>query len=97
MGPADIKWAALGQRRKDITNGMTSNKKDGPHYAKAYYMADILRTSIYQIVTNFHHEMVTSSKGGLLEKDWITTGKPLYGSRELLVHKLKMFLEFQAN
>ncbi|PWA92279.1 Nucleoporin protein Ndc1-Nup [Artemisia annua] len=97
MGPADIKWAALGQRRKDITNGMTSSKKDGPHYAKAYYMADILRTSIYQIVSNFHHEMVTSSKNGLLEKDWITTGKPLYGSRELLVHKLKMFLEFQAN
>ncbi|GJX07359.1 putative F-box protein SKIP19-like protein [Tanacetum coccineum] len=97
MGPTDIKWAALGQRRKDTTNGMASIKKDGPHYAKAYYMADILRTSIYQIVSSFHHEMVTSSKGGLLEKDWIIAGKPLYGSRELLVHKLNMFLEFQAN
>lgn len=98
-GPANIKWAALSPARRDTatTNGMTSNKKDEPHYSKAYSMADILRTSIYQIVSNFHHEMLTSSKGGLLEKDWIGTGKPLYGSRELLVQKLRMFLEFQAN
>ncbi|KAL8242338.1 hypothetical protein R6Q59_012640 [Mikania micrantha] len=85
---ANIKWAALSQAP---TVGIISNKKDGPHYAKAYSMADILRTSIYQIVSNFHHEMVASYK------DWITNGKPLYGSRELLVHKLKMFLDFQAN
>ncbi|KAI7732911.1 hypothetical protein M8C21_008789 [Ambrosia artemisiifolia] len=93
--PANIKWAALSPTT--ATLGITSNKKDGPHYLKAYSMADILRTSIYQIVSNFHHEMDTSSKSGLLEKDWISNGKPLYGSRELIVHKLKMFLEYQAN
>lgn len=94
-GPANIKWAALSpaSRREPTTN----SKKDGAHYSKAYSMADILRTSIYQIVSNFHQEMVTSSKNGLLEKDWITSGEPLYGSRKLLVHKLRMFLEFQAN
>ncbi|KAK1414789.1 hypothetical protein QVD17_30548 [Tagetes erecta] len=94
-GPANIKWAALSPAaRRDPT---TNNKKDGTHYSKAYSMADILRTSIYQIVSNFHQEMGTSLKTGLLEKDWITSGKPLYGSRELLVHKLRMFLEFQGN
>ncbi|KAD2392950.1 hypothetical protein E3N88_39927 [Mikania micrantha] len=62
---ANIKWAALSPAP---TVGIISNKKDGPHYAKAYSMADILRTSIYQIVSNFHHEMVASYK------DWITNG-----------------------
>ncbi|KAK9059607.1 hypothetical protein SSX86_020311 [Deinandra increscens subsp. villosa] len=85
---ASIKWAPAGGGTVGIA---TSNKKDDPHYVKAYSLADILRTSIYQIVSNFHHEMATS------DKDWITNGKPLYGSRELLVHKLGMFLEFQAN
>ncbi|XP_071691238.1 uncharacterized protein [Rutidosis leptorrhynchoides] len=98
-GPANIKWAALSPSRRDSTipNVLSSNKKDGPHYLKAYAMADILKTSIYQIVSSFHHEMVTSAKGGLLEKDWFTNVKPLYGSRELLVQKLRMFLDFQAN
>ncbi|KAM0041348.1 putative nucleoporin protein Ndc1-Nup [Helianthus debilis subsp. tardiflorus] len=94
--PANIKWAALSPTTA-TTVGIIQNKKDSPHYAKAYSMADILRTSIYQIVSNFHHEMITSSKNGLLEKDWISNGKPLYGSRELILHKLRMFLEFQAN
>ncbi|XP_024990374.1 uncharacterized protein LOC112524672 [Cynara cardunculus var. scolymus] len=98
-GPANIKWAALSPARRDAmtTNGMTANKKDGPHYSKAYSMADILRTSIYQVVSNFHQEMVSSSKAGLLEKDWIVAGKPLYENHELLVQKLRLFLEFQAN
>ncbi|KAI3712455.1 hypothetical protein L1987_71012 [Smallanthus sonchifolius] len=90
---ASIKWAAL----SPVAAATISNKKDGPRYLKAYSMADILRTSIYQIVSSFHHEMVTSSKTGLLDKDWIANGNPLYGSRELLVHKLRMFLVFEAN
>ncbi|XP_076943504.1 uncharacterized protein LOC143613768 [Bidens hawaiensis] len=93
---ANIKWAALSPTSA-ATVGITSHKKDGPHYAKAYSMADILRTSLYQIMSTFHHEMAVSSKQGLLDKDWISNGKPLYGSRELIVHKLRMFLEFQAN
>ncbi|KAI3517880.1 hypothetical protein L1887_17101 [Cichorium endivia] len=98
MGPANIKWAALSPTRRDaMPVTTTSNKKDSRHYSKAYSMADILRTSIYQIVSNFHQEMMTSSKAGLLDKNWINSGKPLYGTRELLVQKLRMFLEFQAN
>ncbi|KAJ9552944.1 hypothetical protein OSB04_016989 [Centaurea solstitialis] len=99
-GPANIKWAALSPARRDAmtTNGIAAaNKKDGPHYSKAYSMADILRTSLYQIVSNFHNEMGSSSKAGLLEKDWIVAGKLLYGSHELLVQKLRLFLDFQAN
>ncbi|KAI3679354.1 hypothetical protein L2E82_51434 [Cichorium intybus] len=72
-------------------------QKNIPQYSKAYSMADILRTSIYQIVSLFHQQMLASSKAGRLQKEWITSDKPLYGSGELLVHKLCMFLEFEAN
>ncbi|CAH1430062.1 unnamed protein product [Lactuca virosa] len=96
-GPANIKWAALSPTRRDTTirTASSSNKKGSPYYSKAYSMADILRTSIYQIVSNFHQQMLTSSKAGLLDKDWIATSAPT--TRDLLLQKLRMFLEFQAN
>ncbi|KAL7589709.1 hypothetical protein Lser_V15G35657 [Lactuca serriola] len=99
-GPANIKWAALSPTRRDTTirTAASSNKKDIPYYSKAYSMADILRTSIYQIVSNFHQQMLTSSKAGLLDKDWIATSAPTpTPTHDLLLQKLKMFLEFQAN
>ena len=58
-------------------------------HSEAFAMADVIRTSIYCIVSAFHDDMVTSDKAGLLEKDWLISGKPLFGTRELLVQKLK--------
>ncbi|CAK7339212.1 unnamed protein product [Dovyalis caffra] len=94
MGPAAIKWNSPNTGRRDV---VTTKKRGGPLHAKAYAMADVLRTSIYGIVSAFHDEMFASAKAGLLEKDWITKGKPLFGTYELLVQKLRHFLDFRAN
>lgn len=93
MGSAGIKWAQLNTGRRDV--GIVK-KRGGLLHSKAYAMADILRTSIYCIVSTFHDEMISSAKTGLLEKDWITSSKPLFGTRELLLQKLRQFLDFQA-
>lgn len=95
-GAAGIKWAALNAGRRDAPVGTVGKKKGGPVHAKAYAMADVLRTSIYCIVSAFHDEMTISGKAGHLEKDWIISDRPLYGTRELLIQKLRLFLDFQA-
>ncbi|KAG8378639.1 hypothetical protein BUALT_Bualt07G0006300 [Buddleja alternifolia] len=97
MGPAGIKWATINTGRRESTSGAMGKIRGSPFYANAYSLADILKTSIYCIVSAFHNEMVNSGKAGLLDKDWITTGKPLYGNHELLLHKLRLFLDFQAS
>ncbi|MCD7456262.1 hypothetical protein HAX54_031043 [Datura stramonium] len=97
MDPAGIKWATLNSGRRDSAAGVAGKRKVAPFYAKAYSMADILRTSIYGIVSAFYDEMSHSAKAGLLEKDWIISSKPLYGTRELLSQKLRLFLDFQAS
>ncbi|XWS46459.1 hypothetical protein CRYUN_Cryun14cG0068600 [Craigia yunnanensis] len=94
MGPFGIKLATFNTGRRDVGTG---KRRDDPLYSKAYAMADVLRTSIYCIVSAFHHEMLTSAKAGLLEKDWITSGKPPFGTREFLLQKLHLFLDFQAS
>ncbi|KAH7550657.1 hypothetical protein ACOSQ2_024172 [Xanthoceras sorbifolium] len=95
-GPAGIKWAPLNTGRRDV--GVVK-KRGGPAHSKAYAMADVLRTSIYCIVSAFHGEMMSSAKANLLEKDWITSAKPqpLFGTRELLLQKLRLFLDYQAS
>ncbi|GAV87837.1 Ndc1_Nup domain-containing protein, partial [Cephalotus follicularis] len=93
MGPAGIKWATMSTGRKDVA---VSNKRGGPSHVRAYAMADVLRTSIYRIVSTFNNEMVTSAKAGHLEKDWVISGKPVFGTREMLLQKLRLFLDFQA-
>ena len=60
-------------------------------------MADALRTSVYQIISAFQADMQANAKASDLEKNWIMNGKPLYGTREILVQKLVLFLEFHAN
>ncbi|KAJ9153393.1 hypothetical protein P3X46_026837 [Hevea brasiliensis] len=94
MGPGGIKWATLNTGRRDVA---VAKKRSGPIYSKAYAMADVLKTSIYCIISAFHDEMLTSDKAGLLEKDWLISGKPHFGSRELLLQKLHLFLDFRAS
>jgi nucleoporin NDC1 len=60
-------------------------------------MADVLRNSIYGIMSVFHEKMLTSTKTGLLDKDWVTKSNPLFGTYKLLVQKLHHFLDFQAS
>ncbi|CAB4276513.1 unnamed protein product [Prunus armeniaca] len=72
-------------------------KRAGPLHSKAYSIADVLRNSIYHIVSTFHDQMASSAKKGLLEKDWISSDKPPFGTRELLVQKLHLFLDFRAS
>lgn len=83
-GPAGMKWATVNTGRWESTAGAMGKIRGSPLYGKAYSMADILKTSIYCIVSAFHNEMLSSGKAGLLEKDWIITSKPLYGIHELL-------------
>ncbi|XP_043715607.1 uncharacterized protein LOC122664001 [Telopea speciosissima] len=97
MGPASIKWATLNTGRRDGPARIIGKRSSGPLYAKAYAMADVLRTAIYSLVSVFHDEMLGSSKAGKLEKDWITGRNPLFGTRDILVQKLRLFLDFQAN
>ncbi|XP_027338730.1 uncharacterized protein LOC113852614 [Abrus precatorius] len=93
LGPAGIKWATINSGRVDVAAG---KRRSGPVNSKAYAIADVLKTSIYQIVSAFHDEMLAGAKGNLLEKDWITSGKPLFGTREMLIQKLRLFLDFRA-
>ncbi|KAF2286221.1 hypothetical protein GH714_011872 [Hevea brasiliensis] len=94
MGPGGIKWATLDTGRRDT---VVAKKRSGPVHSKAYAVADVLKTSIYCIISAFHDEMLTSDKAGLLEKDWLIGGKPLFGTRELLLQKLRLFLDFRAS
>ncbi|KAG6781771.1 hypothetical protein POTOM_014684 [Populus tomentosa] len=94
MGPVTIKWNTPSTGRRDVA---TAKKRDGPLHAKTCAMADVLRNSIYSIVSAFHDEMLTSTKAGLLEKDWVTKSKPLFGTYELLGQKLRHFLDFRAS
>ncbi|KAJ9183100.1 hypothetical protein P3X46_007008 [Hevea brasiliensis] len=94
MGPGGIKWATLSTGRRDT---VVAKKRSGPVHSKAYAVADVLKTSIYCIISAFHDEMLTSDKAGLLEKDWLIGSKPLFGTRELLLQKLRLFLDFRAS
>lgn len=94
MGPAGIKWAPMSTGRRNFAS---VKKRSGPLHSKAYAMADVVRISIYCIVSTFHDEMMSSTKTGLLEKDWIGSSKPLFGTLELLLQKLRHFLDFQAS
>ncbi|CAI8590889.1 unnamed protein product [Vicia faba] len=95
LGSSGIKWATANSGRLDIA-AASSKRKNGPAISKAYAIADVLKTSIYQIVSSFHDEMLAGTKTSLLEKDWITSKKPLFGTREMLIQKLRLFLDFRA-
>ncbi|KAM7256754.1 hypothetical protein ACFE04_012495 [Oxalis oulophora] len=90
-----IKWAALNPGERDNNVVATRKRGGGPLSLKANAMSDVLRLSIYSIVSEFHTEISSSAKAELLE-DWVLSNKPYFGTRELLVHKLHLFLDHQA-
>jgi nucleoporin NDC1 len=91
---ACIKWATANSRRFDIATFV--ERKNRAVNSKAYAIADVLKTSIYQIVSAFQDEMLSGTKSSRLEKDWITCKKPPFGTREMLIQKLRLFYDFQA-
>ncbi|KAF9624075.1 hypothetical protein IFM89_007773 [Coptis chinensis] len=97
VGPTSIKWATLNAGKRVGTTSFNGKRRGGPLHAKAYATADVLRTSIYLIVSVFHDEMLGSTKAGILPKDWIIDNKPLYGTREMLLQKLSLFMDFRAS
>ncbi|GLT55908.1 hypothetical protein SLA2020_289910 [Shorea laevis] len=94
MAPVGIRWATSSTGRRDIG---TAKRRGNQQYSKTYAMADVRRTSIYAIVSAFQKEMLRSAKACDLEKDWINCGKPVFGTRELLLQKLQLFLDFQVS
>ncbi|BBM99809.1 nucleoporin NDC1 [Marchantia polymorpha subsp. ruderalis] len=99
--PNSIKWTVPSRG-----TFMEVGKKQGYPFGKrtvmhkkAYAMADVLRTSLYQIVSVFGDEMVLvgpSGKGNTIaERDWLNRKKPLYGTHEMHLQKLSMFLEYR--
>lgn len=96
MGPGGIRWAPPNTGRREFPSSVAGKKKVSPLHSKAYAVSDILRVSIYHIVSSFHDEMQVGAKSGLLERDWIVTTKPSFGTRDLLVQKLQLFFDFRA-
>jgi nucleoporin NDC1 len=96
MGPESIRWANFSTGRKATGTAIASTQRGGLH-KKAYVMADVLRTSIYQIVSAFVDDLRANAKPSSLEKNWISEGrKPIYGSQAVLVQKLILFIEYRA-
>ncbi|KAJ3680394.1 hypothetical protein LUZ60_016672 [Juncus effusus] len=82
------------EKEKEKTVAIISGKRREELNNKAYAMADVLRTCIYQIVTAFRADMVENASA--LQKNWIQEGKPLFGSRDVLEQKLLQFVEYRA-
>ncbi|KAK4749020.1 hypothetical protein SAY87_026469 [Trapa incisa] len=97
VGPGGIRWAAPNSGRRDFPSIVIGKKRGSLLHTRAYSVADILKVSIYHIVSVFHDEMQNAGKSGLLERDWIVTGKPVFGTREALLQKLRLFLDYKAS
>ncbi|KAM0950213.1 putative nucleoporin protein Ndc1-Nup [Dioscorea sansibarensis] len=67
-------------------------KKTSPQTAHLLGPGNIRWATMNTVVSVFHADMQANAKTSVLEKNWIV-GKPLYGSREVLMQKLNQFLE----
>ncbi|MCO5573759.1 hypothetical protein L7F22_027533 [Adiantum nelumboides] len=99
IGSQNIKWT-IPSRGTVVDPGKKQGfpfSKKSELYKKAYAMADVLRTSLYQIVSTFRKEMFLSGPAGMTisEKDWLDRGQPLYGTRELHIQILRLLLDFR--
>ncbi|CAN6233928.1 unnamed protein product [Urochloa humidicola] len=95
LGPENIRWAQFSTVRRPTGTAIAST--EGGLHKKAYAMADVLRTSVYQIVSAFIDDLRANAKPASLEKNWISDGrKPIYGSQAVLVQKLSLFIEYHA-
>lgn len=103
VGPNSIKWTVPSQGNVgDVTRRKGSPfGKGSVMHKKAYALADILRTSVYQIIAVFGEEMVGGSASGkgvaVAERDWLSEKPPLYGTHEMHVQKLSLFLEYRVS
>ncbi|KAJ8618202.1 hypothetical protein MRB53_014388 [Persea americana] len=88
LSPTNIWRATVDSGKRDFV----CKKRESTLHEKAYGMADVLGASICQIVSAFHDEMQKGAKAGILDKDWIIKSKPLHSTREILIHKLSLFL-----
>lgn len=96
IGVQSIKWT-VPSRGPVVDSGKKQGfpfPKKSELYKKAYAMADVLRTSLYQIVTTFRKEMVLGGTA-IAERDWLDKGQPIYGTRELHVQCLRLLLDFR--
>ncbi|OEL24176.1 hypothetical protein BAE44_0014807 [Dichanthelium oligosanthes] len=92
----DIRWVNFTTARKGTGIAIASTQRGGLRN-KAHAMADVLRTSVYQIVSAFIDDLRGNAKPASLEKNWISEGrKPIYGSQAMLVQKLILFIEYHA-
>ncbi|KAJ1703019.1 hypothetical protein LUZ63_002798 [Rhynchospora breviuscula] len=96
LSPTSMKWATVSTGKKDHRVTAVTVKKQCELHNKAYAMADVLRASIYQIVSAFWVDMQASAKSMVLDKNWISEAKPLFGARPVLVQKLLDFLDYRA-
>nr|CAB3447533.1 unnamed protein product [Digitaria exilis] len=95
LNSEDIRWVHFSTVRHGTGTAIAS-KQVGLH-TKAYVMADVLRTSVYQIVSAFIDDLKANAKPASLEKNWISEGrKPIYGSQAVLVQKLSLFIGYRA-
>ncbi|KAK3154929.1 hypothetical protein QOZ80_2BG0196750 [Eleusine coracana subsp. coracana] len=95
LGPESIRWANFSTGRKGTGTAIAGTQRGGLQ-KKAYVVADVLRTSIYQIVSAFVDDLRANAKPSSLE-NWISEGrKPIYGSQAVLVQKLILFIEYCA-
>lgn len=100
IGVHTIKWTvpSRGPLADPVRKrGFPFPKKSELH-KRAYAITDVLRTSLYQIVSTFRKEMILSGPGGvavIAERDWLDKGQPLYGTRELHMQSLRLLLDLR--
>ncbi|KAJ6867603.1 hypothetical protein NC652_038723 [Populus alba x Populus x berolinensis] len=59
-------------------------------------MADVLRNSVYGIMSAFHEKMLMTTKTCLLDKDWVTKSIPPFWNLETACIKTASFIRFTS-